>query len=138
MGVSNSCRAIIQKHGKGGRNLPLPKLHDYNEVIIRPQSRGFDSCNCLICKFGQLKGHFTKLTFSTDQDLKESSNSFYKLCLNCLSVVKKEVTHNCSQTTKFENLKKMITTDSRTAEKICNNSKGILSTGHNKVEQKKW
>ena len=67
----NSCRAIIQKHGKGDRNLPLPKLHDYNKVIVRPQTRGFDSCNFLICQVGQLNGHSTKLTFSTDQDLKD-------------------------------------------------------------------
>ena len=73
---------MIQKHGKGDRNLPLPEPNDYNKVIIRPQTRGLDSCNNLICQVGQLKGHSTKLTFSTDQDLKESSSSFDKLKLS--------------------------------------------------------
>ena len=66
LGICNSCRTMIQQHGKGDKNLPLPKQHDYNKVIIRPQTRGFDSCNCLICQVGQLKGNSTKLTFSTD------------------------------------------------------------------------
>ena len=73
-----------------GRYLPLPKLNEYNKVVIRPQARGFDSCNFLICQVGQLKGHSTKLTFLTDQDLKESSTSFDKQCSNCLSAVKEE------------------------------------------------
>ena len=72
----------------------------------------------VICQVGQLKGRSTKLTFSTDQDFKESSSCFDKLCSNCLSVVKRGTTHDCSQATKFENLKKMIASDSRTAEKI--------------------
>ena len=50
--------------------------------------------------------------------MKESSSSFDKLCSNCLSAVKRRITHDCSLATKFENLKKMIATDSRTAEKI--------------------
>ena len=45
LGICSSGRAMIQKHGKGDRNLPLPKLRDYNKVIIRPHTRGFDSCN---------------------------------------------------------------------------------------------
>ena len=52
LGICNSCRAIIQKNGKEDRNLPLPKLHDYNKMVIRPQTSGFDSCNCLICQVG--------------------------------------------------------------------------------------
>ena len=132
LGICNSCRAIIQKYGKGDRNLPLPKLYNYKKMIIRPQTRGFDSCNCLICQVGQLKEHSTKLTFSTNQDLKESSSSFDKLCLNCLSVVKRGVTHDCSQANKFENLKKMIATDSKTPEKIA--SSVIIQ----KAEQRKW
>ena len=118
LGICNSCRAMVQKHGKGDRNFPLPKPHDYNKVIIRPKTRRLDSCNCLICQVGKLKGHSTKLTFLTNQDLKETSSSFDKLCSNCLSVVKRGITHVCSQTTKYENLKKMIATDSRTAEKF--------------------
>ena len=119
---------MIQKNGKGDINLPLPKLHDSNKVIIIPQTRGFDSGNCLICQVGQLKRQSTKLTYSNDQDLKESSSSFDKLCSNCLSAIKRGITHDRSQATKFENLKKMVVTDSRSAEKI---EKGILSTGHN-------
>ena len=118
LGACNSYRTMIQKHGKGDRNLPLPKLYDYKKLIIRPQTREFDSCNCLICKVAHLKGHSTKLTFSSNQDLKESSSSFDKLCSNCLNGVKRGIAHDCSQATKFENLKKMIATDSRTAEKI--------------------
>ena len=118
LGICNSCRAMIQKHGKGDINLPLPKLLDYYTVITRLQTRGFGSGNCLICQVGQLKGHSNKLTFSADQDLKESSSSFDKICSNCLSAVKRGITHNCSQATKFKNLMKMIATDSRTAEKI--------------------
>ena len=72
----------------------------------------------VIFQVGQLKKHSTKLTFSTDQDLIESLCSFGKLCSNCLSAVKRGVTHDCSEATKFENLKKIIATDSRTAEKI--------------------
>ena len=114
LGVCSSYRAMIQKHDNGDRNLPLPKLYDYKKLIIRPQTREFDSCNCLICKVAHLKGHFTKLTFSTNQDLKETSSSFDKLCSNCLNVVKRGIAHDCSQAIKFENLKKMIAT----AEKI--------------------
>ena len=84
------------KDGKGDRNLPLPKLQDYFKVIIRSQTRRFDSCNCLICQVGQLKGHSTKLTFSSNQDLKELSSSFDTLCSNCLRAVKKGITHDCS------------------------------------------
>ena len=80
---------MIQKHGKGVRNLPLPKLLDFSNVIIRQQTRAFDSCNCLICQVGQLKRHSTKLTFSTDQDLKESSSSFDEICSNFLSVIER-------------------------------------------------
>ena len=50
--------------------------------------------------------------------MKEYSSSFNKLCSNCLSAVKRGITHDCSQATKFKNLKKIISTDSRTAEKI--------------------
>ena len=82
LGICNSCRAMVQKHGKGDRNLPLPKPHDYNKVIIRPKTRRLDSCNCLICQVGKLKGHSTKLTFLTNQDLKETSSSFDKLKLS--------------------------------------------------------
>ena len=104
LGICNSFRTIIVKHGKGDR-------------ILRETT----------------KRTFYK-AFSTGQDFKGSSSSFDELWLNCLCVVKRGVTHDSLEATKFEVLKKMIATDSRTAEKyasLCNNLKGILSTRHN-------
>ena len=68
-------------------------------------------------KYKAWQGRFYKAHFFNGSRFKGSSSSFNKIWLNCLSVAKRGVTHDSSQATKFEDLKKMVVTDSRTAEK---------------------
>ena len=116
-GICNSCRTNLQKRDSGQINAELPQLYDFQAIKI---VRRTTDCSCLICQIGRSKFNHTHPSVSSvpSSSQQSSSQTQDRLCSLCLTVIRKGFPHQCTKAAKFDNLKKIVQTDSRAGEKL--------------------
>lgn len=56
--ICETCRKVLNEYEKGNTNRALPKMPNYNDILLPKQTRSTkcEECNCYICIKGRFKG----------------------------------------------------------------------------------
>ena len=113
-GICDTCRIALGKK-KNGENVSLPLMFQFETIKVRSSTREQD-CDCLICQIGHLKS-YEKHPLETSSEHSQSSSN-QKRCSECLSILGKGISHNCSDFSFRENMRKLAMRDSLVSEQI--------------------
>ena len=91
LSICTRCRISLRKKKNGTLKRKMPKMPEFDKILVSKETRSFYECNCVICQTARTKCHPNKRFLSNNNRQHQ-----LKICELCLQVLGKGLEHRCA------------------------------------------